>query len=361
MNAPANAAVIAIPARATHALPNSAGEMLRTGLLNQWYLVCRSGDVADKPVRITRLGQHIALWRDANGAVHAVEDFCPHRGARFSMGEVVDGGLACKYHGLTVDGEGVVVSVPPVHSCPMVGQKGITAYPAREAAGAVFLYFSNGTSDVVPELTLPEELTSPEWSGFIHAAEWDCHWSLPLENRLDPMHAPYLHAQSFTLSYGVKQSNIQLHLKEDGFVIERDNQRGVNIDRTEMTRIPGSNFWIQTAIPYPKCVGGNFFHIISHITPVDGERVYFWVFRWQKSSGWRRNLWRFLYRNRLEKRHYDVLEQDRVMMLGIPAGVREREMLIQSDIGIARMRRLLLQEAESQVAAMRAAGVIPPA
>jgi hypothetical protein len=129
----------------------------------------------------------------------------------------------------------------------------------------------------------------------------------------------------------------------------------VNIDRTEVLYKPGSNFWIWTDIPYPKCVGGNFFRILSHITPIDAERTYFWVFRCQKSSGWRRDLWRFLYRNRLDKRHLDVLEQDRALIEGIPADVRSRETLIQSDIGIARMRRMMKQEAKAQVASLQAA------
>lgn len=337
----------------TGAYPASADDMLKTGLLNQWYLVCRSSEVGAKPIRLTRLGQDIALWRDESGQVRAVEDFCPHRGARFSQGHVIPGGIACAYHGLAVDPRGVVTAVPPVASCPLVGQKAIAGYPAKEAVGCVFLYFSNGTSDEVPELELPEQLVSSECSGFLHAAEWDVHWTLPLENRLDPMHAPYLHAVSFTLSYGVKQSVIQLHETPHGFVIERDNQRGVNIDRTEVVYRPGSNFWIMTEIPYPKCAGGNTFRIVSHITPIDDRRTYFWVFRWQKSEGWRRDLWHFLYKNRLEKRHWDVLEQDRVIMEGIPADVRLREVLIQSDVGIARIRRMMRQEAEAQIRQMQ--------
>src|SRR4051812_8244102 len=94
------------------AAPATAEAMLRTGLLNQWYLVCRSSEVGAKPIRLVRLNREIALWRDAQGKVNAVEDFCPHRGARFSMGHVVPEGLACAYHGLTVDGAGVVKAVP---------------------------------------------------------------------------------------------------------------------------------------------------------------------------------------------------------------------------------------------------------
>jgi phenylpropionate dioxygenase-like ring-hydroxylating dioxygenase large terminal subunit len=112
-------------------MPVSADDIVRTGVLNHWYLVCRSSDVGQKPTRLTRLNRPIALWRDKDGKVHAIEDFCPHRGARLSMGHVVDMGLACRYHGVTVDGEGVIRAVPPVRDCPLVGQKAIAGYPVR--------------------------------------------------------------------------------------------------------------------------------------------------------------------------------------------------------------------------------------
>lgn len=330
------------------ARPTTAEEILRTGILNQWYLVCRDSDVGDRPISLTRLNRKIVLWRDPQGEVHAVDDVCPHRLAPLSQGRVVPEGLACSYHGLVVDGTGMVVAVPPVNNCPFVGQKMIGAYPVREAAGAIWLYFSDGVDDHVPEFDLPEQLTSDEWSGFIYAEEWQCNYRLPLDNRLDPMHAIYLHADSFTLAYGVKQSVIKLHETEHGFYIERDNQRGVNIDRTEVLHKEGNNFWIFTSIPYPKSAGGNFFTIISHLTPIDENRSYVWFMRYQKSQGWRRNLWRFLYKNRLERRHLYVVEQDRKMIESISRDVDQREMMIQCDIGVARIRRILSQKAEEQ-------------
>jgi hypothetical protein len=72
------------------------------------------------------------------------------------------------------------------------------------------------------------------------------------------------------------------------------------------------------------------------------------VMRYQKSSGWRRDLWRFLYKNRLEKRHEDVIEQDREMIEAIPHDSGPRETMIQCDVGVARIRRMLAQEAEAQ-------------
>jgi hypothetical protein len=74
-----------------------------------------------------------------------------------------------------------------------------------------------------------------------------------------------------------------------------------------------------------------------------------WFYRSQNSSGWRRDLWRFLYRNRLEKRHLEVLEQDRDMLESIYEDSRKNEWLLQTDVGVARMRKILSQEAEHQI------------
>ena len=50
-----------------------------------------------------------------------------------------------------------------------------------------------------------------------------------------------------------------------------------------------------------------------------------------------------------------VLEQDRVMLEGMPDDARKREMLYQPDIGVARIRQLLNRQAKAQIAAEDAA------
>jgi phenylpropionate dioxygenase-like ring-hydroxylating dioxygenase large terminal subunit len=325
-----------------------ADAILRTGILNQWYLVARSEEVSSQPLGITRLKQRIVLWRDSAGEAHAVEDFCPHRGAALSKGVVVDSGIACKYHGVVVDPRGRIAAVPPVENCPLVGQKRNRVYPLRESNGAVFLYFSDGTSDEVPDFWLPDPLTSPEWSGFLYMTVWDCHYSAPLDNRVDPIHGSYLHDDTFTLAFGKKSAVIKLEEKPEGFEIYRDNQAGVNIDRTLITYRPGNNIWIETEIPYPRSVGGNFFRILGYPTPIDENRTLIWFFRYQRSSGWRRDVWRFFYRNRLDARHAYVADQDKDMIETIGSEAREREGLFQTDVGVVRLRRLLARIAQEQ-------------
>ena len=81
----------------------------------------------------------------------------------------------------------------------------------------------------------------------------------------------------------------------------------------------------------------------------------FWVYRSQKSSGWRRDLWRFLYKNRLDERHLQVLVQDREMLESIYKDARNNELLLQSDVGVARMRKILKKLAEDQLDGLKVA------
>jgi len=330
----------------------AAQDILETGLLNNWYLVCRASDLGRGPLKLKRLNQDVVLWRDQSGAVRAVEDYCPHRGAPLSLGTVRDGQITCAYHGLQIDGEGVIAATPPTPDSPFVGKKCIKSYPAREAAGAIFLWFGDALHREPPEMWLPEELASDGWSYFLYTATWKANYLVTLDNRLDPLHGSYLHGDTYTLSYGRKEAELKIADIENGFEVWRDNQRGVNIDRTWMVHTPGQNYWIRTEIPYPKASGGGMFRIGGYPTPVDRDTTYFWVFRSQQNSGWRRDMWRFLYKNRLERRHNVVVDQDKVMLEAVPLAARSRELLLQTDLGVARIRRIWRLEAENQARAL---------
>ena len=98
-------------------------------------------------------------------------------------------------------------------------------------------------------------------------------------------------------------------------------------------------------IPYGKEAGpGGPFGIIGFVTPVDTDAclVFFW--RVREVDGWQRDVWRFMYRMRLESLHWDVLEQDRVMLETLARDSRERESLYQHDVGLARIRRWMTKD-----------------
>ena len=110
--------------------------------------------------------------------------------------------------------------------------------------------------------------------------------------------------------------------------------------------------WMRLEIPYPPTGGPTpKFGIVGMYTPAgaNGETltsVFFW--RVCRVQGWQRDVWRFLYRNRLEARHWAVLEQDRNLLENMePDG---REQLYNHDLGLVRLRRHLRDVARAQVA-----------
>ena len=92
------------------------------GFRGRWHPLTASRNVSGTPVALDRMGERIVLWREAAGAIHAQEDRCPHRGARLSQGRVRENAIVCPYHGISIDGDGRIVSVPALPGCPIEGR-----------------------------------------------------------------------------------------------------------------------------------------------------------------------------------------------------------------------------------------------
>lgn len=200
---------------------------------------------------------------------------------------------------------------------------------------------------------MPEELTSNEYSNFLCYVEWKGDYRYVLENVMDPMHGTFLHKQSHTMYQGESTADFQIRETDTGYIFEKTGQKGVNFDWTEFGDTGLQ--WMRLAIPYPKTAGpGGDFTIIGCVTPISGDlcSVFFW--RCRRVTGWQRDTWRFLYRNRLEARHWAVLEQDRVMMESMEPDANEREILYSHDMGLVRLRRVLAKKAKEQVEAGQA-------
>jgi phenylpropionate dioxygenase-like ring-hydroxylating dioxygenase large terminal subunit len=330
-------------------------ELIDRGLLDQWYAVAKSVQVKpDRPYAVRALGRNLVLWRERSGRLNCLEDYCPHRGARLSRGEVLGDHIACRYHGVTLDGTGTIVRVPAMPDCALEGRRPAESFPVAESNDAIFVYFAGGIRSEPPPLELPAEFNDPEWTSILCVSPWACSYRYALDNLADPMHGSYLHADSFTLAFGAKQDQMRIERTGKGFIVARAGQHGENFDWTEMV-IETAAPYCRLDIPYPAAAGpGGAFRIIGFTTPVDEDSciVFFW--RMRKVSGLAREVWRFLYRATLEERHWHVLEQDREMLVSMPPDARKREMLYQHDVGVARIRQALVNKAKAQLAAQHA-------
>ena len=334
----------------TEAKHDAVDQLLATGLKDLWYAACPSSFIKEKPISVDRLGQRLVLWRDHEGKVCALEDRCPHRGAPLSQGAILGDRLSCPYHGVEVRCDGTVTRVPGSPGCKLEGQRATKSYPTEERAGVVFIYNASVPTDTPPPLELPPELADDQqYSRFLCYTEWKSDYRYVLDNVMDPMHGTFLHKQSHSMAEGDNTAKFGIRATDTGFVFEKEGQRNVNFDWSEFADT--GIHWMRLEIPYPKSggPGGNFI-IVGVVTPISEELsgVYFWRVR-KIAPGWERDTWRFLYRNRLEARHWHVLEQDRVMLEQMPRDANQFENLYQHDLGIVRLRRHLRGLAQAQL------------
>ena len=89
------------------------------GILDHWHPMLPSNRLRRKPVGVRLAGKDIALFRTRSGQVGALDDVCPHRRMRLSLGSVVGDKLMCKYHGWTFDcaGNGESPGTPKLQAC----------------------------------------------------------------------------------------------------------------------------------------------------------------------------------------------------------------------------------------------------
>jgi phenylpropionate dioxygenase-like ring-hydroxylating dioxygenase large terminal subunit len=330
---------------------------LATGLRNRWYpvLPSRFVEIGGKPVGLTRLGEKIVLWRDVRGAVHVQTDRCPHRAVPLSRGMNEGDRLRCAYHGVEVGPDGTVLAVPGQPGCPLEGRKAVKTFPAVECADAIWVWFGDALHEEAAPFSPPEQLAGGEWGSFCCYADWNASWRYIYDNLMDPMHGTFLHANSHTMYQGDTQATFVTRDTPNGFVFEKAGQRDVNFDWSEF--LDDGALYVRLEIPYPKTGGpGGNFGIVSVITPIDETNSACFFFRVRKVQGWQRDVWRFLYRTKLEPRHWHVLEQDREMMDGCGLGLERHEMLYQHDAGLIRLRRYLAKEARGQLMALKEAG-----
>ena len=118
--------------------------------------------------------------------------------------------IACRYHGVTLDGTGTIVRVPAMPDCALEAGIRPRAFRSPNSSDAIFVYFAGGSAGAPLPLELPAEFNDPEWTSILCVSPWDCNYRYALDNLADPMHGSYLHADSFTLAFGAKQDQMRI-------------------------------------------------------------------------------------------------------------------------------------------------------
>jgi 5,5'-dehydrodivanillate O-demethylase len=201
------------------------GEVLR----RHWHPIAGIDELDRNPVKAVRLmGEDLVLYKDLSGQYGMVNRQCAHRRADLSYGFVEDDGIRCSYHGWQYNAQGQCVAQPYEEQVdPRARQKckiQIKAYQVKPLAGMLWAYMG--------PLPAPE---LPDWepfhwpNGFVQAVFSDipCNWLQTQENAIDPVHFEWMHAnwsrrlRGHTGGYAPKHLKLAFQEFEHGFIYKR--------------------------------------------------------------------------------------------------------------------------------------------
>jgi len=152
------------------------------------------------PVRVGILGEALVAFRDSEGAVGLLSEFCPHRTASLYFGRNEENGLRCTYHGWKFDKSGTCVDMPnEPEASTFKNRIRATAYPTVERGGVVWAWLGGQAGDEneegAPELPDLEWATLPESHVYITKVFVDCNFMQSMEGDIDSSHTAFLHSR----------------------------------------------------------------------------------------------------------------------------------------------------------------------
>ena len=144
------------------------------------------------PVRVKLLSERLIAFRDSEGRLGLMDEFCAHRGVSLWFGRNEEGGLRCPYHGWKYDHTGQCIEVPsePVESgfCNKIKLK---SYTLIERGGVLWTYM--GPADKQPPLPEWEFALVPDAQRFVSKRVQESNWLQAMEGGIDSSHVSFLH------------------------------------------------------------------------------------------------------------------------------------------------------------------------
>jgi phthalate 4,5-dioxygenase len=262
-----------------------AGTPMGKLLRRYWVPTLLSSEIAepDGPQqRVQIMGEKLLAFRDTEGKVGLIDEFCAHRGASLYFGRNEEGGIRCSYHGLKYARDGTCVDVP---SAPQVCKlMGIKAYPCIERAGIVWAYM--GPKDKQPAPPEVEWCNLPDSHVFVSKRLQESNYLQAMEGGIDTAHVSYVHKYEMESDPTFKGVKANDYIRADGnvvFDIER-NDFGLSIYGRRNGE-PDSYYWriTQWLFPWFTLIPPFGHHALGgHVwVPIDDENCWAWSMNWR--------------------------------------------------------------------------------
>ena len=234
------------------------------------------------PVRVKLLSERLVAFRDTEGRLGLIDEFCAHRGISLWFGRNEDCGLRCPYHGWKFDVTGQCTDIPSEAMNPGFATKvKMKSYPLVERGGVLWTYM--GPPEQQPPLPEWEFCTVPTSQSYTSKRIQECNWLQSMEGGIDSSHVSFLHRgdiNSDPLFKGAKGNQYNLADARPVFeVVESPGGLYIGARRNAEN---GNYYWriTQYVVPSFTMIAPRGNHPVhGHFwIPIDDENCWTWSF-----------------------------------------------------------------------------------
>jgi len=237
-----------------------------------WFAVALAKDIGNGEIKTLQyFGTEFVVWRGGDGALRAVDPFCPHLGAHLGVNsDVVGNDLRCPYHHWQFNGDGGVSKIPYTDTiAPSMKRSCAQTWPIEEADGVVYVWYHPGRAAPKWEVARMPDCPGGDW---VLALEQD--WIVNIhcreipENGQDYAHFNAVHGVPFAPRGEMKVEGWVRHNKIEA---EMNTPKGLMVGRIETTATGPC----QSMVEFEDVT-----HIVQaqQVTPIDAQTTHL---RWQ--------------------------------------------------------------------------------
>jgi len=160
---------------------------------NRWYALRPSRLLTRSPVEILFNGRNMVLWRGKDQRVVLQDNYCPHRGAKLSMGDIdmKKSCITCPYHGWKFDHKGDLQELPVDDQSNLKKIVKLDTHNVTESGGLIWYCPGSPHNNKPPVI---EEMMDKKWAAVNGTDVFENNWILTLENSIDVSHVNFVHS-----------------------------------------------------------------------------------------------------------------------------------------------------------------------
>ena len=177
-----------------------------------WYPVCFVRDLPTNcPYSFSLYDESFVLFKNKDGQFVCLTDRCPHRAARLSDGQIIDGRIECLYHGWQFGTGGECLHIPQLPEDATIPVKAcVSSFPVVERQGIIWMWADVGEAgdvDLIPTIAELDDEPGLFCADYIRDLPYDQTYFI--ENVIDPAH---------------------VYISHDGILGERENAQPLEIE-----------------------------------------------------------------------------------------------------------------------------------